>query len=184
MFDLAPAAEEMNRLLAGVRDDQLADPTPCSDWSVADLLAHVHQFTTVFTLNARKEPIELTDGLPGDWRTVLPRQVDDLVAAWRQESAWTGRVSAGGVEMPAEDNAVVAMEELVVHGFDLARATGQDYQADPVALDQVAHFLELFSGPIARGQGPYGPEMPAPDDASRLERTIAQTGRDPHWSRG
>ena len=52
----------MNRLLAGVRDDQLAQPTPCPDWTVADLLAHVHQFATVFTLNARKEPMRRGPG--------------------------------------------------------------------------------------------------------------------------
>src|ERR1700710_2142804 len=103
MFDLAPAAQEMNRLLAGVRDDQLAEPTPCPDWTVADLLAHVHQFATVFTLNA-------------------------LVTAGQEESAWTGRVSAGGVEMDAADNALVAIEELVVHGWDLARSTGQGFE--------------------------------------------------------
>ena len=182
MFDLAPAAREMNRLLAGVRDDQLARPTPCPDWTVADLLAHVHQFSTVFTLNARKEPVELPGDLPGDWRAVIPQQVDSLVEAWRDESAWSGRVSAGGVEMDAADNALVAMEELVVHGFDLARSTGQDFAAAESSLDQVDAFFELFAEPIASGQGPYGPEVAAPDDASRFERTIAHTGRDPHWS--
>jgi uncharacterized protein (TIGR03086 family) len=182
MFDLDPAAREMNRLLAGVRDDQLAQPTPCPDWTVADLLAHVHQFATVFTLNARKDPVELPGDLPGDWRTVVPQQVDSLVEAWRDDAAWSGRVSAGGVEMDAADNALVAMEELVVHGWDLSRATGQDFEAADSSLDQVDRFFELFAEPIASGQGPYGPEVAAPDDASRSERTIAHTGRDPQWS--
>ena len=84
--------------------------------------------------------------------------------------------------MDAEDNAVVALEELVVHGWDLARATGQDFAADGAWLDQLDRFLELFPGPIGSGQGPYGPEVPAPDDASRLERSLARTGRDPRWS--
>jgi uncharacterized protein (TIGR03086 family) len=182
MFDLDPAAEEMKRLLAGVRDDQLAHPTPCPDWSVADLLAHVHQFSTVFTLNARKAPVELPGDLPGDWRTVLPQQVDSLVAAWRDPSAWSGRTSAGGVEMDAADNAVVAIEELVVHGWDLSRATGQGFEAVDSSLDQVDTFFELFAEPIASGQGPYGPLVPAPDDAGRFDRLIAHTGRDPLWS--
>ena len=181
MFDLDPAAEELNRLLAGVRDDQLARPTPCQEWSVADLLAHVHQFATVFTHNARKEQIAWPDGLPDDWRDAIPRQVDDLVVAWREESAWSGRVSAGGVEMEAEDNAVVAIEELVVHGWDLSRATGQDFAPADASLDRVDRFFEVFAGPIASGQGPYGPEVPAPEDAGRFDRLIAHTGRDPLW---
>ena len=182
MFDLAPAAQEMNRLLAGVRDDQLSRPTPCPDWTVADLLAHVHQFSTVFTLNARKDPVELPGDLPGDWRSVLPHQVDSLVEAWRDESAWSGRVSAGGVDMDAADNALVAIEELTVHSWDLSRATGQDFVAADPSLDQVDRFFECFAEPIASGQGPYGPEVPAPDDASRFARTIARTGRDPLWT--
>lgn len=182
MFDLAPPAQEMKRLLAGVSDDQLTQPTPCTDWTVADLLAHVNQFATVFTLNASKRPVEMPHDLPDDWRTALPQRIDELVEAWRDEAAWSGRVSAGGVEMDAEDNAVVAAEELVVHGFDLAKASGQEVAIEDSSLDLIDRFLVVFAAPIASGQGPYGPAVTAPGDASRVERTIAQTGRDPHWS--
>jgi len=182
MFDLGRAAQEMNRLVAGVRDDQLAQPTPCSDWSVADLLAHVLQFSTVFTDNARKVEAVPPDSLPGDWRTTLPRQLDDLVEAWRDEAAWQGRTSAGGVEMAAADNAVVAVEELVVHAWDLARATDQDLRPDATSLDEVDHFMAMFADAIASGRGPYGPEVEAPTPADRLDRLVARAGRDPRWS--
>lgn len=173
----------MNRLLAAVRDDQLGSSTPCPDWTVADLIAHVHQFATVFARNARKQEGGIPEReLPGDWRRETPRQVDDLVEAWRAENAWSGRVSAGGVEMDAADNAVVAMEELVVHGWDLARSTDQDFDVEDGWLDVVDRFFEVFADAIESGQGPYGPPVPAPDGAQRLEQTIARTGRDPHWS--
>src|SRR3954471_23311946 len=99
MFDLGPAAAEMSTLVAGVGDAQLADPTPCHEWTVADLLAHVHQFATVFTYNARKEQGRPPEVLVDGWRDAIPEQLDELARAWRQESAWHGRVSAGGVEM-------------------------------------------------------------------------------------
>ncbi len=54
-----------------------------------------------------------------------PKRLDDLAAAWQEESAWQGQVSAGGIDMSAEDNALVATEELVMHGWDIARATGR-----------------------------------------------------------
>ena len=181
MFDLAPAAQEMNRLLAGVRDDQLARPTPCPDWTVADLLAHVHQFSTVFTLNARKQPISLDGGLPDDWRADLARGLDELAGAWREEAAWQGRVSAGGIEMPAEQNALVAVEELVLHGWDLAAATGQQVRFGETELNRVEEFREVFAEPIASGEGPYGPPVAVPHAASRLERLVALAGRDPGW---
>ena len=182
MFDLGPAAQEMNRIVAGVRDEQLDQPTPCQEWTVADLLAHLYQFATVFAHNARKEPVDRPPGLPDDWRTTIPRQVDDLAQAWRDESAWTGRVSAGGVEMDAADNAVVAMEELVLHGWDLSRATGQDLRFDDASLDKVDRFREVFAAPIASGQGPWGAAVVVPDNAARCDRLLGAAGRDPAWS--
>lgn len=181
MFDLATATNEMSRLVSSVRDDQLDYPTPCSDWAVADLLAHVHQFATVFTHNARKEPPRPPEDLVNDWRQAIPDQLDELARAWREESAWKGRVSAGGVEMDAADNAVVGIEELTVHGWDLARATGQDLRVEDVTLTQVNRFFGLFADQVANGEGPFGPEADAPEGATRLERTVARTGRDPSW---
>ena len=181
MFDLDPATREMSRLVSGVSDDQLGGPTPCPDWTVADLLAHIHQFATVFTQNAGKEPVRPPDGLVDDWRRAIPQQLAGLAKAWREESAWQGRVAAGGVEMDAADNAVVAIEELTVHGWDLARATGQTAQVPQASLDQVDRFLELFGGQ-PEGEGPFGPTASAPEGADRLARTVAQTGRDPAWS--
>lgn len=180
MFDLGPAAQEMSRIVSGVRDDQLDDPTPCADWTVRDLIAHVHQFTSVFTDNARKRPVRPPDTLVQDWRLAIPVQLSDLTRAWGEESAWEGGVSVGGVEMTTADNAVVAMEELIVHGWDLARATDQEVRIADASLDVFDRFFELF-GPSPAGEGPFGPHAEAPADATRLEATIARTGRDPLW---
>ena len=182
MFDLGPAAQEMSRLVAGVRDDQLGRPTPCPAWTVADLLAHVVQFTAVFTANARRQETRPPDELVDGWRDALPRDLAELAQAWREESAWHGRVSAGGVEMDASANAVVAIEELTTHGWDLARSTGQDIDVDDSRLDEMDRFFELFAPQIASGQGPFGPPVDAPQPATRLQRTIALTGRDPWWT--
>lgn len=182
MFDLAPAGERLARVVTGVRDDQLGGPTPCQEWTVGDLLAHVHQFVTVFTQNARKEPVQPPQDLVPEWRVAIPEGLDELTRVWREESAWQGQVSAGGVEMPASDNAVVAVEELTVHGWDLARATGQPFEVDDPSLDVVDRFFKLFAGQGGAGDGPFGPKAAAPDGATRLERTIARTGRDPLWA--
>ncbi len=55
MHDLGPAAHEMARLVNGVRDDQLGDPTPCPSYALGDLLQHVRGLAEAFTLAARKE---------------------------------------------------------------------------------------------------------------------------------
>lgn len=182
MFDLGPASADMSRLVSGVQDDHLEQSTPCADWTVAELLSHVHQFTSVFTSNARKQQPSPPDGLVDDWRVAIPEQLDELARAWREQSAWQGRVAAGGIEMEAADNAVVGIEELTVHGWDLARATGQQLDVDDASLDQVDRFFDLFAGPEASGDGPFAPRVAAPAEATRFDRIIARTGRDPSWT--
>jgi uncharacterized protein (TIGR03086 family) len=188
MHDLGPAARELARLVSAVRDDQLGDPTPCAEYTLADLLDHVLGFTTAFTANARKQPLppEASRGvdgrlLPSDWRAALSNRLDELAAAWQEESAWQSQVSAGGIEMSAEDNALVATEELVMHGWDIARASGQDFAVDDASLAAVDRFMALFGERIASGQGPYGPAVPVPENASHLDRLLGATGRDPAW---
>ena len=154
MFDLGPAAQEMSWLVAGVRDDQLGRPTPCTDWTITDLLAHVVQFTAVFTANARRQEPRPPDELMDDWRDALPRDLAELAHAWRKESAWHGRVRRG-----CRDGRVGQrrrrIEELTTHGWDLARATGQHLDVDDAQLDKVDRFLRdlrtadrLRSGPV------------------------------------
>ena len=188
MDDLGPAAGELTRLVTSVRDEQLTARTPCEDYTLADLLDHTLGFTTNFIANARKEPLpshaaRAVDGalLPEGWRTVLPARLDELAAAWREESAWHGDVSAGGIDMSAEDNALVCIEELVIHGWDVARASGQDFRVDDASLAGVERFLGVFGARIASGNGPYGPAVAVADGASRLDRLLGATGRDPAW---
>lgn len=176
MFDLTAATDEMARLVTGLRDDQLTAPTPCAEWTVADLLAHVHQFAVVFADNARRQPAHPPATLVADWRAAIPAQLRDLARAWSDPAAWQGRVSAGGVEMAAADNAVVAIEELVVHGWDLATATEQALLVGDDQLAAVEPFFDLF------GPEPFGPAVPTTPSSSRLDRIIAATGRNPAWT--
>ncbi|SDF07200.1 TIGR03086 family protein [Blastococcus aurantiacus] len=186
-FDLAPAAEELRRVLAGVRDAQLCDPTPCEATAVAGLLDHVLGLTLAFRMAAEKvvpggAPQADAAALPADWRARLPAQLDDLVEAWRKPDAWEGTAEAGGVEMPAPVMAVVALDELVVHGWDLAVATGQEYRPDEESVRRCLEFAESVGDDPEARAGLYGPVVPVPDDAPVLDRLLGQTGRDPAWT--
>ena len=184
-LNLAPQAAELARVVAGIRDDQLGDPTPCAGTPVAGLLAHVVGLITAFRMAAEKTPVSggpsaSPDDLPPDWRTRIPAQLDALVAAWQQPSAWEGTAEAGGVVMPAPVAAVVTLDEVLVHGWDLAVATGQHYTADPAS---VAACTEFAAQAAAQGPTPglFGPPVPVPDDAPPLDRLLGLTGRDPAW---
>ncbi|WP_340556027.1 TIGR03086 family metal-binding protein [Streptomyces sp. GSL17-111] len=188
MTDLGPAASSVETLLPAVDDTRLGAPTPCRDYAVSALLQHLVELTEAFRDAADKRFTPLTDSGPdplatplaADWRVRLPRQLRDLAAAFRHPAAWEGRTRAGGVELTGEEAGYVALGELVLHGWDLAVATGQPYPADPDAVAASVGLLESF-GPGTEG-GPFGPPVPVPDGASPLERAVALSGRDPHWA--
>jgi uncharacterized protein (TIGR03086 family) len=190
-LDLGPAAQRMATLIRGIGDDQLDAPTPCPDYSLGDLVDHVGGFAIAFTAAATKDTAAMTGGGSGDasrlvddWRSRIPRDLFALAAAWRDPEAWTGMTRAGGVDLPGEIAGVVALDELVIHGWDVARASRQPYDVDDPSLAAVHGFVAEFSAPGADRGGLFGPVVTVPDDASQLDRTIGLAGRDPNWSPG
>jgi uncharacterized protein (TIGR03086 family) len=189
-LDLTLTADEVSRLVAGVRDDQLAAPTPCAGTSVAGLLDHLVGLTVAFRLGAEKQPVTgapraSADALPADWRTRLPGQLDALAAAWRDPAAWEGMTEVAGARLPGGAKGVVAATEVLVHGWDLAAATGQPYEADPATAERCLAFaVDLAAGAPEMRNSMYGPEVPVPADAPVLDRVLGQTGRDPGWRAG
>jgi uncharacterized protein (TIGR03086 family) len=185
--DLAPVAAEVARVVAAVRDDQLTDPTPCADTSVAGLLDHLNGLTYAFRLSAEKTPLPgaptaNADNLPADWGTRLPAQLDALVTAWRDPAAWEGMTEAGGVRMPAGAIGLVALNEVLVHGWDVAVATGQEYRPDPASVQVCLEMIGDRTDATDEPEGLFGPVVPVPDDAPPFDRLLGQTGRDPAWA--
>ena len=191
-LDLGPAAVRMADLVRNVTDDQLAGPTPCPDYSLGDLIDHVGGLALAFTGAAAKDvggsgaqgPSGDAARLVDDWRTRIPADLAALAEAWRDPEAWTGMTSAGGVALPGEVAGLVALDELVVHGWDVARASGQPYDCDEASLGAVRGFVEQSSAPgqeEAR-QGLFGPVVDVPAGAPLLDRVIGLTGRNPDWT--
>ena len=195
MHDLGPVAHEMARLVNGVRDDQLANPTPCPQYALGDLLQHVRVLAEAFTVSARKEqppggsqPPALGDAslLSEDWRGETVQWLDQLVEAWADPAAWEGTSWIAGFEAPSSAVGMTAANELVAHGWDVARASGQELDLDDAALAPSREFVAMMSGPgsdEARGDA-FGPAVPVPAGASALDEVIAGNGRDPAWSAG
>jgi uncharacterized protein (TIGR03086 family) len=187
-LDLGPQTAEVARIVAGVRDDQLGDPTPCTDLTVAAILDHLVGLTRAFREAAEKVPQAAgpypdAANLAGDWRSRLPQQLDALAMAWRQPGAWEGMTSIAGMQLPGSAVGVIALNEVLVHGWDLAAATGQQYRADQASTQACLDYGVEFaaSAPEMRDQI-YGPVVPVPDDAPVFDRLLGQTGRDPRWT--
>ena len=186
-LDLTPTVAAVTALVAGVRDDQLDGPTPCADTSVAALLDHLHGLAVGLRLAAEKQPTGApaasAGSLPADWRSRIPRELDELATAWRDPAAWEGTSAPGGVELPAAWAGRVALNEVLVHGWDLAAATGQPCSPDPAAVAACIEYGHEFAAAVPEGRDSiYGPVVPVPADAPALDRLLGLTGRDPRWS--
>ena len=187
MTDLTPATGMLARIVTRIGDDQLSAPTPCRGMTVADLLDHVDGFSLAFAAAAAKQPgggAPSADGtrLVPDWRTRLPEQLARLADAWQDETAWAGMTAAGGLEMPAQVAGNVAINEVVVHGWDIAKATGQDYGCDGELVQAAFSFVQAAVERSPEGTpGLFGPPVAVAAGAPALDRLIGLTGRDPGW---
>ncbi|MCX4913953.1 TIGR03086 family metal-binding protein [Streptomyces sp. NBC_00687] len=189
-FDLGPQALIVARLAEGVTDAHLDGATPCPEYAVHHLLGHLTGLAVAFRDAARKDLGATTDTAPDsalpdigpDWREALPKALDELAEAWRDPAAWIGTTRAGGVTLPGPVAGAVVADELVVHGWDLARATGQEYAPDEAALQAAHGFLAAVAEDPTGGGGIFGPVVPVPDDTPLLDRAIGLSGRDPGWT--
>ncbi|MFD6228665.1 TIGR03086 family metal-binding protein [Streptomyces sp. NPDC060232] len=190
ILDLGAQTQLVARLAAGVPDARLDDPTPCPEYPVRVLLVHLTGLAVAFRDAARKDLGPTTDTapdpaatpLPAEWREELPRVLGELAEAWRDPAAWTGMTRAGSVDLPGAIAGAVAADELVIHGWDLARATGQEYAPDHAALRAAYDFLLAAAEDETRGGGIFGPLVPVPDGAPLLDRAVGLSGRDPAWT--
>jgi uncharacterized protein (TIGR03086 family) len=190
--DLGPAARRLADLVANVKDDALDRPTPCPAYSLGDLIEHVGGLALAFTAAGRKERNAYNEmnasgdasRLGPDWREGIPRDLATLVQTWAEPEAWTGMTRIAGDDSPAGVVGLVLADELAVHGWDVARASGQAYACEPDILEAALKFLQMFASPDAPA-GPevaFGPARILLDEAPLLDRVVGMAGRDPGWS--
>jgi uncharacterized protein (TIGR03086 family) len=194
IVDLGPAAQRLADLVARVGDDELDKPTPCPSYALGDLIEHVGGLALAFTAAANKDGGRYADMQPsgdaarlgGGWRVRIPRDLATLAEAWRDPAAWAGTTRIAGSDGPAEVIGLSAADELVVHGWDVARATGQPYACEPELLAAAESFLAMFASPDAPAgpDVPFGPSRQVPAGTPKLDRVVALAGRDPGWSPG
>jgi uncharacterized protein (TIGR03086 family) len=190
-IDLEPSARHVAQLISRIPDEMLVRRTPCEDYSLGDLLDHLDNSVRAFTEAARKTGSDPELGRPGDqanldadWRITTARNLAALVVAWRDPEAWSGMTQAAGIDVPGEVAGRIALDELTIHGWDIAQASGQRFEVDEASLRDVHDFVQQFAEPgqEASREGLFGPVVPVAADAPLLDRVLAMTGRDPRWT--
>jgi uncharacterized protein (TIGR03086 family) len=162
-----------NEKVAGAAD-QLTAPTPCERWDVQTLMDHMLDTQRYFLGSARGEDAALPSPDP-------PRMLgDDPVADFRR--CRTDMLAAFGEEGVVDKTGPalgIAFSDQLLHGWDLARATGQDARM-PDGLAEAAYAMIHGRFTDEQRKGTFGPELAVGPEASPQDRLLAYTGREPH----
>jgi uncharacterized protein (TIGR03086 family) len=181
---LDQAVASTGKIVAGVRPDQLGDPTPCAEWDVRELLNHVIGVSDAFSRAAAGEPIKppapRTDYFRGDgYAAAYEAATAAMLATWHAPGALDATITLPFGDAPGSVAASINFVDVLVHGWDLARATGQDATLDPDLAEPALEVSRNLVSDQFRSAGAFGPEVAAPADASTANRLVAFLGRTP-----
>jgi uncharacterized protein (TIGR03086 family) len=170
-------ADRFEALVAAVAPDGWDRPAPCDGWVARDIVDHVGQTAGFFLGMA-------------DVAATVPPAADDPAATWAAfrraiEGALADpAVASKEVESPFGKQSLedligrIGLGDLLVHTWDLARATGQDDHLDPDEVHRTLAMMEP-NDEMMRGGSAFGPKVPVAADADEQTRLIAFTGRTP-----
>jgi uncharacterized protein (TIGR03086 family) len=166
---LTRALDQTKGVLAEIPADRLADATPCTEWDVASLVAHLVADPRNFvTMSGGGEPDwSVMPPLPADWTGEFRSAADELVRMWRE---------AGESASPEAMDWQTA--EFAVHTWDLVRAIGLRRDLDPEVAQRGLDFMSGALTPDNRGDA-FGPVVPIGPNAPVYDRLAAFAGRDP-----
>jgi uncharacterized protein (TIGR03086 family) len=166
---LARALDQAADVLSSVPRARLSDATPCGDWDVADLIAHLVAAPRNFVLMAGggQPDWSAKPPLPDDWAAEFRPAAAELLSKWHE---------AGDSASPQAVDWQTA--EIAIHTWDLARATGQSTALDPEVARRGLDFMSGALTPDNRGDV-FGPPVAVPEDAPVYDRLVAFAGRDP-----
>jgi uncharacterized protein (TIGR03086 family) len=169
-------------IIASVRTDQLQGPTPCPDYSVGQLVDHIVGWVQVFAGAACEEPF---DGDPSAYRagdepgSEFLEAARDLSAGWR-ELGLDRSVHLVSGELPGQMVFNMTLMEYMAHGWDLAKATGQQIPFTDKEASEVLVRAEATLPAQYRGEGKsFGVIVEVPADASSVDRFVGFMGRRP-----
>ncbi|MDN3351614.1 TIGR03086 family metal-binding protein [Actinomadura sp. DC4] len=183
------AADTAIAVVQGVGPATLDRPTPCPSYDVRGLAGHMAGWMTDRARGAATK--QTVEGAPDESRdvTASPGWADRFAdgvrgaaEAWSSPAAWEGTSSlSGAMRMPAEVLGGMMFAELLLHGWDLAAATGQKFALDDDLARALFDQVSSMAG-MAREYGAFGPEVEVPASASFTDRALGLAGRDPGWA--
>ena len=185
---LATALTGTGRLVDALHDDEWDLPTPCSDWTVRQLVGHVVGGNRLVARTLRGEPLppveqlgrrDPADQLGEDPSTAWHTSADDLLAAFAVPGVLERAHTIPAGSLPGAAIVHLRVVETLVHGWDLAVATGRELAVPDTLAEAEIAFSRGLLGRLPAGRTPFGPSRPVDDGAPALDRLAALLGRVP-----
>ena len=176
---LERALDQTSKLVSGIKPDQAGLPTPCTEFDVHALVNHIvydlRIFKTTLTEGEREAPG--ADLIGDDWSAAYHAAAQDLLTTWRAHGT-EGMLKTRLGEFPVKWAIGQHLSDIAVHGWDIARATGQPADFDPEVGEAALEWARQNLKPQFRGQA-FGAEVPVAPDAPLYDRLAGFFGRDP-----
>ena len=182
LADLAP-------VMSGITPQQLINPTPCTELDVAQLRDHVLGWLDTFAAGFADPGGQAPRAGLADYQASADPAAEVRAAAATLDAAIRGGAAArplrlGEQAMPGDMALSMILWEYQVHGWDLARATGQPWSPPAAAAEESLAFAPNMLTPDYQGEGKaFAPRVPVAAGAPALDRLLGLSGRDPGWSR-
>jgi uncharacterized protein (TIGR03086 family) len=166
-------------VLANVSADQLDAATPCTKWSVKELVNHIVGGQYFFAGAMKGDDIgaEPPDFASGDFLAAYDDGAKAAVAAFQADGALDQTLTLPFGEMPGAAFLGLATTDTFTHGWDLAKATGQNTDLNPALAQQLLDGPGIPDGFRSEDGAVFGLAQHAPDNASTADRWAAYMGR-------
>ena len=181
------ALQNAGKVVHNTRPEQLSDPTPCTNWDVRALLNHLVGGCTAIASGANGEKFDFygsEDHIGDDYAGAFDRAAKGAVEAFRAPGAAETTFAMPWGDTPGSITFGLGLADAVVHGWDLAQATGQEVEIENEAAETVYQMTTSMLAP--KGGFPRGDQfdepVEVPEHAPATAKVLGYLGRDPERS--
>ncbi|MEU7058080.1 TIGR03086 family metal-binding protein [Streptomyces sp. NPDC046197] len=184
---LTDAHDHLREVVAAVPEQAWGAPTPCSEWTVRQVLNHARVDQHVYELaltggRPGSDPFRPADALDGDPVGELDKVLRAVADAYAQLPAGIDQVATPLGPLPLPLAAAAAAMDAAVHAWDIAVATGQDRALGNQLAEGIWPAAERLVDHLRDSYGVFAAARAVPDGCGRAEALLAFLGRDPHWT--